>query len=143
MKCPVDKSELRKVMYEEKVEIDQCDSCAGAWLDKEELDKIQEIKMNDYSSELSQIPVLVGDAYDFAKEKNSPEINCPKCDGLLERREYGYSSQILIDSCIQGHGVWLDQDELKALEIFYERSRLESADMKMGFLFSLREFLGI
>ena len=137
MKCPIDGSELSKNLYEDSVEIEKCNTCHGAWLDKGELEKIEEIKINDYTDELKKIPDYVGNAYAFAKSKNKDSLNCPKCNAELERREYGYCSLIFIDSCIQGHGIWLDRNELEALEIFYERSRHEAKDIKKGFLVGL------
>lgn len=141
MKCPIDNNQLIKKTYENAVEIDSCNSCHGAWLDKGELEKIQEIKTNDYKSELSRITDHVGNAFSMARAQNKPTIKCPVCDSELERREYGYSSQILIDSCINGHGVWLDKSELEALEVFYEKSRLEAKDLRKGFLTGLLDFL--
>jgi Zn-finger nucleic acid-binding protein len=32
----------------------------------------------------------------------------------------------VIDACIDGCGVWLDEGELRALEIFFERHRRDS-----------------
>ena len=141
MKCPIDNNELSKETYENAVEIDSCNLCHGAWLDKGELEKIQEVKINDYESELTRITDHVGNAFAMANAENKPTVDCPVCDRELERREYGYSSQILIESCVNGHGVWLDKNELKALEVFYEKSRFEAKDIKKGFLAGLLDFL--
>lgn len=143
MKCPIDNNELVKVIYENAVEIDKCKTCHGAWLDKGELEKIQELKIHDYESELNQIPDYVGNAFAFAKSQADSNIKCPKCNIELERKEYGYCSQILIDTCVKGHGIWLDKNELKSLEIFYERSRLDAKDAKNGFLSGLLDLLKI
>lgn len=143
MNCPIDNNELSKETYENAVEIDRCNLCNGAWLDKGELEKIQEVKVNDYESELSRITDHVGNAFSMANSQYKAAVNCPVCAVELERREYGYSSQILIDSCIHGHGVWLDKNELKALEVFYEKSRFEAKDIKKGFLAGLANLLKI
>ena len=143
MKCPIDGSELEKRVYENAVEVDACHVCNGVWLDKNELEKIQDIKLNDYKEELARMPDLIGKSILMSKSKDKPLVACPKCDREMERREYGYSSQIYIDSCINGHGVWLDKNELQALEVFYEKSRFEARDMKKGFLAGLFELLKI
>lgn len=140
IKCPVDGSELEKRVYENAVEVDACHVCNGVWLDKNELEKIQDIKLNDYKKELTRMPDLIGKSILMSKSKDKPLVACPKCDREMERREYGYCSQIYIDSCINGHGVWLDADELKDLEVFYERSRIETANMRKGFFSSLLDF---
>lgn len=141
MNCPVDKTPLLKKIYEDSMEVDVCPSCEGMWLDKGELEKIQDIKINDYSDELKRIPDYVGKSILLAKQKNSPLCNCPVCDTQLERKEYGYSSMILIDSCVNGHGVWLDKGELKDLELFYERCRMETSKIRKGFFKGLLDIL--
>lgn len=134
MNCPVDQSPLTRKIYEDAIEIDLCDTCGGVWLDKGELEKIQDIRVNDYSEELKMIPDYVGKSILLAKSKNASPVHCPVCHSILERREYGYGSQVMIDSCVHGHGVWLDKGELKDLELFYERSRVDTAKMRKGFL---------
>jgi len=89
--------------------------------------------VHDYESELSKITDHVGNAFSMAKAQDKDALNWPVCERELERREYGYSSQIRIDSCVNGHGVWLGKNELKALEVFYEKSRFEAKDIKKGF----------
>ncbi len=140
MKCPADKSELEKIVYEQSVEVDSCNKCQGIWLDANELEQIQDIKLNDYTDELGRIPDYVGKSILMAKTRDNNTLDCPKCDRQMERKEYGYCSQIYIDSCINGHGIWLDKDELKDLEVFFERSRIQSAKMRKGFFKSLMHF---
>ncbi|GEM_PF-1182688 len=140
MKCPNDNSDLHKEKYE-GVEIDKCSTCGGIWLDAGELETIQETHINDYSEDLKEMSDHINEAYDFAKAKTKALLNCPICDNVLERREYGFCSQILIDSCIKGHGIWLDRHELKALEVFYERSRIETSKIRLGFIGSLLDYL--
>jgi uncharacterized protein len=139
MKCPVDKTALKKQLYEGVIEIDFCEACGGTWLDASELEKIQEVLTNDHKEELKKIPDYVGKAILMEKTKENPPVNCPVCKEQLERKEYGYCSQVFIDSCIHGHGVWLDKNELSDLEIFYERSRMQAHKIRLGFLGSLLE----
>ncbi len=140
MKCPVDSYELIKINYEDSVEIEYCKSCHGVWLDKGELEQIQDVKINDYKDELNKLTDYAGNAFSMSHAASNPSVNCPVCSTELERTEYGYCSQVLIDSCVQGHGVWLDKDELMALEIFYEKSRFEAQEIKKGFLAGLLDF---
>ncbi|MFZ1806831.1 MAG: zf-TFIIB domain-containing protein [Cyclobacteriaceae bacterium] len=141
MKCPIDQSQLVSKIYEESFEVDICPTCEGVWLDKGELSKIQDIQLNDYTTELGKIQDYVGKSILMAKSKNADPINCPVCEIELERREYGYGSQVMIDSCVNGHGVWLDKGELKDLEVFYERSRIETRKMRNGFFRGLLDLL--
>jgi hypothetical protein len=41
-------------------------------------------------------------------------------------RPFGMGSQIVIDECPDGCGIWLDGGELEALERFYEASQSET-----------------
>ena len=134
MNCPIDKTALIKKQYEGAVETDYCPSCEAVWLDKGELEKIQDVKLNDYEDELKRLPDYVGKSILLVKSREQNPINCPVCNAELERREYGHGSMIMIDSCIQGHGVWLDKGEVSDLEIFYERSRMEASRIRIGFL---------
>ena len=134
MNCPIDNTVLIKQICESSIEIDACPTCNGIWLDKGELEKLQDIQINDYKDELKQIPDYIGKSLLLAKSRDRKPIACPICQRELERREYGFSSQIMIDACVNGHGVWLDRGELQDLEIFYERSRIETAKMRKGFL---------
>jgi len=137
MKCPNDQSLLVKKIYEGNVEIDECPKCKGMWLDKHELEKIQDTLENDYSDELRKIPDYISRAYKMARSKNEDIRKCPKCDNPMSKKEYAKSSQIIIDICPTCRGVWLDKGELQKLEIFFERSRIKSKDIKNGFLGSL------
>ena len=137
MKCPKDQSELSKRIYESDIEIDECPQCRGVWLDNGELEKIQETKENDYSEELKTIPNYISGAYTMANAKQEEVRKCPNCDNPMISKEYSYCSQINIDLCPHCQGIWLDKNELKNLEIFFERSRIETKEIRLGFFKSL------
>ena len=65
------------------------------------------------------------------------DIDCPKCGAEMSYREYAYCSQIVIDVCPKCEGIWLDEGEIKTLEIFFEQSRIEAAVIRRGFWKSL------
>ena len=142
MKCPVDESVLETQIYESDIEVDVCPSCNGMWLDKGELEKIEEVREHDYTEELKRMPDYVSRAYEMARQKGHAEVCCPKCGDEMEKREYCYCSQIIIDGCIHGHGIWLDSGEVRALEIFFERSQMEAGRIRIGFLVSLKKLFG-
>jgi Zn-finger nucleic acid-binding protein len=137
MKCPIDNSSLKPKEYERAVMVDQCGTCSGMWLDQWELRAIQANKGKNYSEEIKQLPELVNSSYLQALEKNRPALNCPKCSAQMDRYEHGYCSQILIDVCHDCQGVWLDNGEIQALEVFFERSHIDDKEIKTGFLHSL------
>ena len=119
-KCPVDDFTLRPVTYE-GVTIDTCPNCAGVWLDAGELEAVQAAQDSDFRD------VPTGGAMDtvraaeaMAKAKTEAPRGCVVCHAGLSQKEYGFASQVLIDECPNGHGMWLDKDELARLEMFYE-----------------------
>ena len=142
MKCPVDENVLETQIYESDIEVDVCPSCNGMWLDKGELEKIEEVREHDYTEELKRMPDYVGRAYEMARQKGRAELCCPKCGDEMEKREYCYCSQIIIDVCIHGHGIWLDNGEIRALEIFFERSQGPACSIRKSFWVSLKKLLG-
>lgn len=142
MKCPVDQAELDEEKYESDIVIDRCPDCRGVWLDHRELEGIQESLERDYSSELQQVPDHVARAYQMARAEAAPTRPCPECGIELDRKEYGYCSQILIDACRQCRGVWLDRGELEALEVFFERARADAGELRRGFFGSLMSLIG-
>ena len=142
MKCPVDDTELAPTKYEADVEVDQCPDCKGVWLDQGELERIQEAVENDYSEELKKVPDYVARAYSMARAQQEADRACPKCNATMTKREYGFASQIMIDVCPECRGIWLDANELQTLEVFFERTRSESNEVRKGFFGSLFSLFG-
>lgn len=138
MKCPVDGRQLASLTYEADVEVDQCPECGGTWLDAGELERIEETPEKKHHEELSAIPPDVVRSMEMARQQAAPQRSCPRCDRAMERREYGYCSRILIDTCPSCRGVWLDKGELSTLELFFEKSRADTRELRMGFWASLR-----
>ena len=123
--CPVDDFTLAEEAYEGYFKIDKCPSCRGVWLDANELEQIQELTINDYRDELAQPENNVARAFTLARSRREGDYNCVKCQTKLVKKEYAYNSQIMIDSCPKGCGIWLDAGELEALEQFFERHQPE------------------
>lgn len=119
--CPRDGAALRQEQYE-GVTIDVCGVCRGTWLDRGELEKIQEEKeVGDESRE--QRPGVFGLRPELAEREDHIPIACLRCGGAMETREHGFASQVLVDSCVDGCGLWLDAGELQALERFFDDNR--------------------
>lgn len=142
MICPRDQTPLKKHNYEAQIEVDLCSQCEGMFLEKGELEQIQETTEHDYSEQLSQMPNLIGRAYRQAQEETIGNIQCPKCQGQMERKEYAYCSQVLIDKCLECEGIWLDKGEIQTLEVFFERSQMDTDDVRNVFWRSLYALLG-
>ena len=137
MKCPRDGAMLESVPYEAGIRVDRCSACRGMYLDQGELQAIQETIERDYSEELGRIGDVVGAAYRMARQKAAPPTACPKCGRQMVREEYAHCSQIMTDVCPDDLGIWLDGGEIEALEVFFERSRLETKSLSRRFWKSL------
>jgi len=134
MTCPRDGTHLAQQRYEAQVTVDVCPTCAGMWLDDGELEAIQESHERDYRRDLDTMADAVGPIADHA-----PGARCPKCNTPLEAREYAHCSKIQIDVCPEGHGLWLDGGELRAIELFFEKAK-QSANTEDEGLWALRSF---
>lgn len=122
LQCPRDQTPLAAKKYEADIEVDTCPTCEGTWLDAGELEEIQSTIEKDYSGALERPPAARA-ASQVRLESSRGTIACPKCGAEMEKREHGYASQIMIDACTDGCGIWLDKGELTALERFYEDNR--------------------
>ena len=130
MNCPKDNQPLKSRQWETGIEVDQCPSCGGVWLDHRELESIQSTVERDYSDQLARSPRLVSRAYEMAFDISTKKhLACPACDVEMEHREY-VSTQIMIDVCGECRGVWLDRGELQALEVFFERVRKDEPPLE-------------
>ena len=137
MQCPDDSTELQRSTYEGDVTVDRCGGCGGIWLDHGEIESIQELREIDYADELQTIPNYFDKSYEMALARSEGVYTCPKCQRDMEKREYAYCSQIMIDVCPQCRGVWLHSDEISELEVFFERNRIETKEIRKGFFASL------
>lgn len=140
MHCPNDKTELEKSLYESVVEVDECKTCHGLWLDAGELEKKQKTIENDYTDELKKMPDHIAGAFRVEKEMQEALRVCPKCHQPMNKKEYGYCSQVIVDVCSSCWGIWLDNGEIQRLEIFFERSRANTKGIRKGFLGNLLSF---
>lgn len=123
MICPRDGAPLETHRYEGDVEVDACPTCYGIWLDAGELKQIERLSEIDHSGET---PL---DSVTAAEQMVTPSapIDCPKCSSPMHSKEYGFSSQVVIDVCLNGCGTWLDKGELQRIEMFFERARKKAA----------------
>lgn len=138
MLCPHCKIDLQTVNLK-GTNIDICPTCYGIFLDKDELKKILEINRDslrfiDIKQEMSRDSLIFietgrnmkseinGNLSKLveinSKEKTKDnklwekEIECPKCKKLMQKFPYAGSSDIIIDSCRDGCGIWLDKGEI-------------------------------
>ena len=102
MDCPRDKSTL-ETKIERGIEIDQCPSCKGNWLDQHELDLLEDTV---FIAELKK-----GTRMYAIRES---DISCLKCNEQMATFNYR-AYNLPIDYCTDQHGFWLDGGEDKEI----------------------------
>jgi len=128
MQCPYNEVELVKEMYE-GVELDKCPKCRGLWLDPGELERIQNTQEVDYSSRLTAAVNADAAAYNHDRQLREQVLKCPACATIMEKQEHGFNKWVVIDFCPGCRGIWLDEGELEALELYYEQEHARHPEM--------------
>ncbi|MBI5359446.1 MAG: rhomboid family intramembrane serine protease [Planctomycetes bacterium] len=115
MKCPSCGAILQQDNYEGRF-INHCSQCNGIWFESGEL--------KDYIRLLIEKDKTIPEAKIETKrnvikprEINENKRNCPKCSAGMEKFNYGYDSNVILDKCVSCDGVWADGNEIKALAI--------------------------
>jgi Zn-finger nucleic acid-binding protein len=93
----------------------ECIGCGGVFLDSASLERV-------FSPESLGFPqsVALGHAVPTARAPSAPDVvrylNCPVCNRLMNRVNFGRHSGIIVDVC-KDHGTWFDAGELtRAIE---------------------------
>jgi Zn-finger nucleic acid-binding protein len=98
------------VVEYEKVEVDHCVQCEGTWFDRGELALLfDDLDASAYGLLPEQIAALTEAATQEKPRK------CPICHEKMRKVHVGPLSNILIDVCPQGDGLWFDDMEVAAL----------------------------
>ncbi|MBM3883956.1 MAG: hypothetical protein FJ387_30340 [Verrucomicrobia bacterium] len=120
LKCPRCSTGLETVLYE-GVEIETCPGCGGEWLDAGELRQIvQHIEAKFSREELGQLDALHKNVFQITSAPDQ-NLSCPKCpEQKLSAYNYASSSGIILDKCPGCGGVWLDRNELEAVQVLVE-----------------------
>jgi len=110
------------VVEHEKIELDYCTSCSGAWFDSGELELMLEL----VGLEGSSLPVT--DMLSFPEAKTTEnKRKCPICNRKMKKVTIGREPAVLIDVCPEGDGLWFDGGEVNELITQYvEKSPAES-----------------
>ena len=111
MDCPRCGAEL-KLAKHNGIEVDQCRSCEGMWLDYPELDQLEDTVLDADEQKGSMIT-----------RPGESEITCPKCQGPMQQFRYRYD-ELWLDVCAAEHGFWLDKgEEKRVVEMMEQRIR--------------------
>ncbi len=102
----------------------ECASCAGLWVDPKLLERLcaDAGARKSVAEALGSSPAKPSTVH----EKSVRYIPCPSCGELMNRKNFGSISGIIIDVC-KHHGIWLDHGELESALNFSEKGGLVEA----------------
>lgn len=103
MRCPFCKS-FMAILELDNIELDNCFSCGGIWLDSGEID----VLLKDSSKKEEILQLLNKKA-----KLNEKKIRCPICKKKMNKANV--LDQVIIDFCPNGHGYWFDGGELEKI----------------------------
>ena len=95
------------------LEVDVCPVCHGIWLDSGELEEL----ISRAGAQVDD-PLLALQGREGHLSRSSRRLICPRCDQRLrEVSAYGSgdTTQVRVDKCSRGHGLWFEEGELRAL----------------------------
>ncbi|MCD4655281.1 zf-TFIIB domain-containing protein [bacterium] len=104
MECPVCRESMVVIEYDE-IELDYCVGCLGVWFDAGEIELLLE---------KAGLHVPAG-SLNFQKLSKVRELkrSCPIC-GKIMQKVSPPNSDIILDQCPDGDGIWFDAGEINA-----------------------------
>jgi Zn-finger nucleic acid-binding protein len=143
--CPVCGDDARltgRRLDNTDVAVEECGRCAGLWVDHETVRTLVD-RAGTGSGAVPGMPtpaVTAVNPTDIRRPAQSGTFYraCPVCERLMQRRNWGLRSGVLVDVCA-GHGIWFDSHELArilgwvrdgGLEI--ARRRTDTHDVDLG-----------
>src|ERR1019366_3055912 len=114
MKCPNCNTDLVQTKRS-GIDVELCQTCNGMWLSCQELEQLEDEVFDLGDDEKGSLML----------SSTATNSKCPQCGKLMKR--FGYRLYDLeMDSCEDGHGYWLDEDEDKRV---LELMKKEEADL--------------
>jgi Zn-finger nucleic acid-binding protein len=114
--------------------LDQCPDCGGLWVDQTAFERLtREAESATTAGALGTLPRPHRKTDSRASKVTY--LRCPDCESLMNRRNYGKRSGVIVDVC-SAHGIWFDDKELtRVLEFvrsggLQETRRRETEDLR-------------
>ncbi len=130
MICPACKRGMIVVEHN-RIELDYCTGCRGVWFDSGEL----ELLLGSVALESQKL--FLSNILNSTEARSSEKRRrCPICSQKMKKTVAG-QSEILIDACRKGDGLWFDGGEVgQLLRQLAERpsAKLDSQQQLTGFL---------
>lgn len=109
MRCPKCDLEMSPKSYD-GVEVDRCFGCGGIWLDKGEMEQVD-------NKNIASLVDVVGTT-EKSDVMDGVTAHCPRCDrDMIALRG---ANDVQFDWCDQCEGMFFDRGELAAMNVFPE-----------------------
>jgi Zn-finger nucleic acid-binding protein len=93
----------------------ECPRCAGLWLGQSVLEAlVDRTRREGIAPRASLAPAAASDPSTGEPPAGKMYRACPVCRHLMNRRNYGRKSGVIVDAC-HDHGVWFDATELERI----------------------------
>jgi Zn-finger nucleic acid-binding protein len=93
------------------VELDVCLNCGGIWFDEGELVRIQ----RESPEAMKALDDRYAPEFEVVEAPQGTK-RCPRCGLTRETYRYAYDTPVRLDSCQGGHGVFVEDQELAAIQ---------------------------
>lgn len=111
---------LQSVAHPSGVEMAQCRSCGGVWLDAGELTQIRNAARSQGGVDPADaVQAAALRALSGGRTQRSETPSCPGCGEEMVEEDLGYGSFVRVDVCPGCGGAWLDPGELEAVEAHF------------------------
>ena len=129
--CPVcDNSFLNhRKLGEKKLNILECDLCAGFWIDHSSFHEIEDSALEDGKKKSAPFGGVLKNK--MQPQKGPYYRKCPECSDFMSRRNYGRESAVIIDIC-SDHGIWLDDKELGKIVSWIKERAIKDTSLPKG-----------
>jgi len=109
--------------------LDECRRCGGVWVESKTFEAL--VKNRDQQARLEAAarpeimldPIRVPASKATAARPQREYIPCPDCRQIMNRKNFGNISGVLVDIC-KPHGIWFDTGELGRIIQFVARGGL-------------------
>lgn len=126
LSCPRCKVTMEVKIHEE-IDVDACPKCKGVWV--EHADERQALKIMPQTFTMDELKRLRKAYEPYAKRDPICYLSCPVCKDLMNRRNWGSHSGVIVDKCDE-HGTWYDDGEIEKIQEFIEHGGIEFEKMR-------------
>ena len=105
-----------------------CESCSGVWVDLAEEKLVLEMKPDVFSVDELK---FMRKAYEpYSKDDPVRYKECPVCHQLMQRKNWGSHSGVVVDKCYD-HGTWYQSGEIEKIQDYIRLGGVEFEKMRM------------